>query len=92
MQKRAYNERYFGIVVKKKKASRGQLLVTYVNNKLQTNNFALGPGPGKNVIEQKIEIGDSIIKPSGSYLVYIYKKQSRTFVLNDSVEIFHYSL
>lgn len=86
IDKTDFKEQINGIVLNKTTGSKGSVIL---NLKRKPMNDSIRYSFGGRQIYEKIKIGDSIVKPSNTYSLYLFKNFNSKYLLVDSMEIYH---
>jgi hypothetical protein len=88
VDRRKYIMKVDGIVSGKVKGSKGSIILQLKKKEsLDSTKFWFS---ADTPTYSEIEIGDSVVKPSNSYFLFLYKKDNFKFHFVDSIEIHHW--
>ncbi len=88
INKQSYKEFVNGRIIKMENGSKGSVIL-FLKNDTESKGYqryVVGP----STIDDKLIVGDSIVKFSNSYMLYLYKKAGMVYHLDDSSEIYHW--
>ncbi|MFT3680343.1 MAG: hypothetical protein QM791_08705 [Ferruginibacter sp.] len=87
IDKRVYRQEVKGILLNKKKGSRGSVILYLQTVKHDSIRYSYG---GILSIYDNLDKGDSVSKPANSYMLSVFKKNNKQYLLYWAAEVYHW--